>query len=106
MTNIIRMCDDIMHELTGVDMYPNRYVCSVLEEMRKQLVGLDIHSIDRYKSITLMMIEETQSMVNRMEAAIEDKQDVAKMAIKRSSLYREIAKLKAEKEKLEEEKDD
>jgi hypothetical protein len=89
----------------GSVMYPNRYVCSVLEEMRTQLKGLDIHSIDRYKSITLMMIEEAQSMVNRMEAAIEDKSDINKMLKKRSKLHKEVEKLKAEKEKLEEEKE-
>jgi chaperonin cofactor prefoldin len=49
-----------------------------------------------------MMIEEAQSMVNRMEAAIEDKQDVNKMLKERSKLHKEIAKLKEEKESLEE----
>jgi len=105
MSDLNRVLRTSMIELTGDNMYPNRYVCSVLEEMRTQLKGLDIHTIDRYKSITLMMIEEAQSMVNRMEAAIEDKGDVNKMLKKRSKLHREIEKLKEEKETLEEAKE-
>lgn len=93
---------NLIRQLKENTIYPNRYVCSVLEEMRTQLKSLDIHTVDRYKSITLMMIEEAQSMVNRMEAAIEDKQDINKMLKKRSKLHKEIAKLREEKETLEE----
>lgn len=89
-----------------MNYYPNRVVCSVLEEMRDALKILDRYNIKTYRSIMNMLIEETQSMVNRMEASIHDKNDVEDMIEKRRELKREIKKLKAEKVKLEGDYDD
>ena len=83
--------------------YPNRYMCSALEEMRTILTKLDIHSIDRYKSLMAIMIEEVQTMGNRMEASLEDKGDVRKLTEKRAKLRREVEKLKAEVRLLKDE---
>lgn len=79
---------------------PNRYMCSALEEMREQLKVLDENNIARYRSITSMLIEEIQTMGNRMEAGLEDKQDLATLTEKRSKLRKEVRALKAEKAAL------
>lgn len=68
--------------------------------MRSQLEKLDVHSLERYKSVHAMMIEEAQSMVNRMEASLEDGGDVKKMLDKRSELSREIKTLKKKVKEL------
>jgi len=70
--------------------------------MRKQLKILDEDSLPRFKSVHAMMIEEVQTMVNRMEASLEDQRDVRKLTDKRSKLRREVRELKREKEELEE----
>ena len=85
-------------------MGPNRYVCSVLEEMRELLKKLDKHSIGRYKSVQAMMIEEAQTMVNRMEASLYDKSDISKATEKRAELQREVRKLKSDLKLLKEAK--
>lgn len=87
-------------------MYPNRLVCSVLEEMRKQLEQLDEHNIDRYKSIHAMMIEEAQTMVNRMEEGLENGEDITRLQKKRNELNKEVNTLKEERDKLKGEKSD
>lgn len=85
------------------EMNVNRYVCSVIDEMRDQLKHLDHHSLDKYKSITAMMLEEVQTLVNRMESALEDWQDYEQMLEKRRELKAAIKKLKKKKTKLLEE---
>ena len=47
---------------------PHRYVCDVLEEMRK------CDKVRNY-SIMLSLIEEVQTLVNRMEAGLGEKSD-------------------------------
>lgn len=73
----------------------NRYVCSVLDEMRDQLKHLDVQNVDRYRSITAMMIEEVQTLVNRMESALGDQNDYERMLVKRSKLKKQIKKLES-----------
>ena len=46
---------------------PSRYICDVLSEMRK------LHKTRNY-SCLLGLIEEAQTMANRMEAALDEKQ--------------------------------
>ena len=77
---------------------PNRYVCEVLEEMRKQLNVLSIHNLDRYKSSMAMLIEESQTLVNRMESALSDWSDIRRA-------HWEIKGLKAEIKELESDRD-
>lgn len=48
---------------------PNRYICDVLEEMRK------VNETRNY-SYLLGLIEEIQTMANKMEAALRDKKDL------------------------------
>lgn len=80
--------------------YPNRLMCSTLDEMRDSLKLLDELNIKTYRSHMSMLIEEVQSMANRMEAAISDKSDVEEMIVKRRQLKKEIKKLKIKRERL------
>lgn len=78
---------------------PNRYVCSVLEEMRECLKYVDSDNLYRYISHMKMMIEEAQTLVNIMESALSDWNDLCKLKKKRSKLKRQV---KALEDKLEE----
>ena len=84
---------------------PNRYVCSVLDEMRKtlevheKLLKMDGHTT-RYIILQSSLIEEAQTMVNRMECALEDHKDIKRLHQDRSDLNKEVAKLEEKKRKL------
>ena len=73
--------------------YPNRTMCDVLREMR-----------DCYKSrnfaYLLGLIEEAQSMGNRMEAGLEDQRDLEELREEKSKLKKEIFQLRKEKKEL------
>ena len=71
----------------------NRYVCEVLDEMRK------CHETRNY-AILLSLIEEVQVMVNRMEAGLGDCTDLKKLAEDRSKMKQEINKLEQRIQKL------
>jgi hypothetical protein len=77
---------------------PNRTVCSVLEEMRKC-------NETRNYSYLLGLIEEVQTIVNRMEAGLYDKGDINYITKELRELKAEKKKLKAEIEELELKKD-
>jgi cell division protein FtsB len=57
------------------------------------------HKTRNYSSL-LSLIEEAQSMGNRMESALGDKRDVREMQEERQELKAEIKKLRDVKEKL------
>ena len=67
---------------------PNRYLCSVLDEMRECTKTLNF-------SYLLGLIEETQTLGSRMEAKLYDIKDFER-------LRDNIKELKKEKKKLEE----
>ncbi len=69
---------------------PNRLVCSVLEEMRACIKTANYSYLPG-------LIEEAQTMVNRMEAAIGNADDVKHMIEERAKLKVEIKKLREEK---------
>ena len=69
-------------------MSANRYLCSVLDEMRDCVKTLNF-------SYLLGLIEEAQSLGSRMEAKLFDVKDF-------ESLHEEIKVLKKKKKKLEE----
>lgn len=71
----------------------NRYVCDVLSEMRK------CHETRNY-SILLSLIEEVQTMVNRMEAGLGDAKDLKSLSEERSKLKAEVNKLQQKVDKL------
>ncbi len=74
-------------------MYPNRYLCSVLEEMRSCWKTRNFSPIRG-------LIEEAQSLANRMESSLSDINDVEEMREERSELHKEIKKLRKEAKKL------
>ena len=83
----------------------NRYVCTNLEEMRKcvKMWSSDpaVHTVSlRHMSA---LIEEAQTLVNRMEAGLEDIHDFDKMLKEKRKLKKQIKKLRAEKEDLDDE---
>jgi len=53
--------------------YPDRYVCSVIDEMRK------CHETRNY-AILPSLIEEMQTMVNRMEAGLSEQKSMNKLS--------------------------
>lgn len=79
-------------------MYPNRHMCEVLDEMRSCYKTRNFAPI-------LGLIEEIQSMGNRMEAGLEDIKDVKRMQEERSELYDEIKELNREIKGLKKERD-
>jgi hypothetical protein len=83
----------------GYDGYfVNRTLCEVLEEMRKCFETRNFAPL-------LGLIEEAQSMGNRMEAAISDKKDIAKMQVEWHELRDKLKELRAEAKELGYEKE-
>lgn len=76
--------------------FPNRVICSVLEEIRK------CHETRNYSYLP-GLIEEAQSLANRMEAGLADKKDLIAMQKERGNLKAEIKLLRKEKHALKKE---
>ena len=74
---------------------PNRYMCSALEEMREQLKVLSEFNIERYRSITAMLIEEIQTMGNRMEAHLRDQAQLERLHTKIRAAKRKLKNLES-----------
>lgn len=74
-------------------MYPNRTLCEVLSEMRA------CHKSRNFASL-LGLVEEAQSMGNRMEAKLADKNDIECWTEQRTELHKEIKELKKIKKEL------
>lgn len=79
-------------------VYPNRTVCDVLEEMRKC-------NETRNYAYLHALIEELQSLANRMEAALYDVKDVNYLRDQKRKLKREVRKLESKLESLKESDD-
>ncbi len=75
----------------------DRYVCDVLEEMRK------CHETHNYAPL-LGLIEETQSMVNRMEAALSAKDSIQRWEEEKQEKKKYYKELKAKVKELEKKK--
>jgi len=69
---------------------PNRTICNVLEDMRQA---------DRTSNYSYLrgLIEEAQTLANRMEAALWDQKDFDSAEKRHKELKAEIKKLKEEK---------
>ncbi len=82
---------------------PNRTLCNVLDEMRKA------NKTRNYSSL-LGLIEEAQSMGNRMESALYDKRDTTSFTDKKRRLKLQLRKaektIKAARELAEESGDE
>jgi uncharacterized protein Yka (UPF0111/DUF47 family) len=77
---------------------PNRYLCSVLDEMRKHVEKVSVFNLFQYKRSMAMLIEEAQTLANRMETGLSDWSDVRRA-------HKEIKELKAEIKLLESKRD-
>ena len=66
--------------------FPNRTVCSVLEDMR------EAHKNHNYSYLS-GLIEEIQWLANRMEAALGDIKDINRLRENRSKLKEEVREL-------------
>ena len=71
-------------------MIINRSLCDVLEEMRNCCTTLNFSYLSG-------LIEEAQSMGNRMEAKLADIRDYKQLVEDKQKLYKEIKELKKEK---------
>jgi predicted nuclease with TOPRIM domain len=65
---------------------PNRYLCSVFDEMRKCCKTLNFSYLES-------LIEEAQVLGNRMEAALEDVDDIKRLHEEKKKLKRELQAL-------------
>ena len=72
----------------------NRYICDVLEEMRTSVKTLNFAMIPS-------LIEEVQTMANRMEMALEDMKDLKSM---KDEIHEKKEELKILKKKIEKKK--
>lgn len=79
------------------DYYIHRYACEVLDEMRK------FYKTRNFSGL-LGLIEELQTMFNRMEAALAEQKDLAAMHEEWHDLKDKIKQAKNELKKLEEER--
>ena len=79
--------------MTSFFPYPRRTICDVVDEMRK---AYDTRNF----SYLLGLIEEVQSMVNKMEASLEEKKDVKDWTKLREELKVENKELEKKKEEL------
>lgn len=82
---------------------PNRFICDVFSEMRECVKTLNF-------SYLLGLVEEAQTLANRMESALHDNNDigyiherVCNLKKEKKTLKKEIMELEDKKDKLEEE---
>lgn len=75
---------------------PNRTICDVLKEMRTCYKT-------RNFSYLLSLVEEAQSMANRMEAALWDQYELKDLREESKRLKEEVKKLKSAKKELKDE---
>lgn len=75
---------------------PNRYLCNILEDMRKAVEKLRIDLIPG-------LIEELQIYGNRMEARLDDQYDLKKLLEEKRELNDTVKKLRKKRNALEKE---
>ena len=81
---------------------PNRTICSVLDEMRT-LIKSDPFPYKSQSDHMRSLIEEAQTMANRMEAGLNDLKDAEELREEKKKL---IKKIRDMEKKLPEGKDD
>ena len=78
-------------------MYPHRTLCTLLDELR------DCYKTRNF-SYMMGLIEEAQSMGDRMESSIDYKKDIERYHREAKEAYEEREKLQEEVKKLEKKK--
>lgn len=84
-----------LSEVLGM-FWINRTMCDVLEEMRKLNDKLNSGVVSQHKKTMAYLIEEVQSMGNRMEASIQNKGDIESIDEEIREKRKELKKLKQE----------
>jgi len=79
--------------MEGLFLYPNRTICSVLDEMRK------CYEVRNFSGL-MGLIEEVQILANRMEAGLNDEYDARLAHKKLTRLKTEVKELEAKKTQL------
>jgi hypothetical protein len=79
----------------GDSIMPNRYICDVIEEMRK------LHKTRNYGALP-GLIEEVQTLANRMEAALGEQDDYNEWHKKVKKEKKELKRLMAKTNPLRE----
>jgi len=74
--------------------YPNRHICEVLEEMRSCYKTRNFCGL-------LGLIEEAQSMANRMESGLQDHKDLLQLTKDRARLDKQVRKLRSKRDELQ-----
>lgn len=85
-------------------MDPNRYACTVLDEARAALKKLNWVTLALSKRHLATLLEEMQTIVNRMEAGLEDKSDYSYSRDRLRETRVELEVLRKEKKNLAEKK--
>ena len=84
----------------GIEVDPNRYACTVLEEARAALAKLNWVTMAFSKRHLATLLEELQTIVNRMESALMDKREYGMARDRLRDSRAELNDLKAEKAEL------
>lgn len=79
---------------------PNRYLCTVLDEMRAHLSKISVFNLFKYKRSMAMLIEEAQTLANRMESGLADWTDIRRARDEIKKLKKEIKELEETKESI------
>ena len=81
----------------------HRYLCSALDELRKAVENLNYFTLPIAKRHLKSLVEEIQTGANRMENALEMRDEVEAYERRYKKLKEQIKELKIERTKLREE---
>ena len=84
-------------------MGPSRYACTVLDEARAAVKNLNHLTLSQAKRHLSTLIEEMQTVFNRMESGLEDKDDYETVREFLREVRAELKKERAELKKAEKE---
>ena len=84
-------------------MDPSRYACTVLEEARAAVKSMNHLTLPMAKRHLSTLIEEMQTVVSRMEAGLEDKNDHARVRADLKEGKAELKKVRADFRKAKKE---
>lgn len=81
-------------EFTPVWEGPHRYVCTVIDELRALNKKVNLWTYHRNRATFALLLEELQTYVNRMEAALDYQKDIVQLHDERKALFKEIKDLR------------
>ena len=93
-------------EVLNMSYWLNRTMCDVLKEMRDLNDKLTSATVNQHKKTFAYLIEEVQSMGNRMEAALTEKGELEDIHEEWRQETKKMKKLKAEISELSQKKED